>query len=54
MEITSNFYNHLKVVLPEELFKKIYIYYHCDQAQIELALVRVIKKTLSNRDFGGI
>ncbi|MEN3039635.1 MAG: TIGR03915 family putative DNA repair protein, partial [Candidatus Kryptonium sp.] len=51
LEIASTFYNHLKVALPEELFKKIYIYYLCDQAKIEITLVKVIRKTLSNRDY---
>ncbi|MCS7199534.1 MAG: TIGR03915 family putative DNA repair protein [Caldimicrobium sp.] len=50
-EITSSterallFYNHLKKTLPTEFFKKLYIYYLCDQAQLEKPLIRVIKGT---------
>ncbi|MCS7232848.1 MAG: TIGR03915 family putative DNA repair protein [Synergistetes bacterium] len=42
--LAKSFYKQLREKLPEELFKKIYIYYLCDTAKLELPLTKLIKR----------
>ncbi len=47
-EIAKNFYEYLRKNLPIEFFKKIYLYYLCDTAKIEISLIRVLKEIEKN------
>lgn len=47
-ERARTFYRGLKESLPKELFDKIYIYYLCDTAKLELPLAKVLLKVKEN------
>lgn len=44
----KNFYCYLKRNLPREFFEKIYIYYLCDTASVELSLIKVLRQIEKN------
>lgn len=50
-ELAKKFYCYLRRSLPKEFFIKIYTYYLCDTANIELILIRVLFETIKNPDF---
>lgn len=47
-KVAKEFYEYLRKILPDEVFKKIYIYYLCDTARLELPLIRVLKEIEKN------
>ncbi|MCS7279344.1 MAG: TIGR03915 family putative DNA repair protein [Thermodesulfobacteriaceae bacterium] len=51
-ELAKKFNFYLKNILPEEFYKKIYLYYLCDTSQLEMPLVRVLRKLIyENKNF---
>ncbi|MEN2985446.1 MAG: TIGR03915 family putative DNA repair protein [Thermodesulfovibrionaceae bacterium] len=47
-EIAKNFFHYLKKNLPKELFEKIYIYYLCDTAKLEIPLINILREIEKN------
>ncbi len=46
LKVIKEFYLSLEKTLSQELFKKLFLYYLCDTANLELLVARVIHKTL--------
>lgn len=42
-ELAQKFYKTLRGILPDEFFKKIYLFYLCDFANIEIPLIRILR-----------
>ncbi|WP_297214109.1 MULTISPECIES: TIGR03915 family putative DNA repair protein [Thermodesulfovibrio] len=48
IETAKKYYKYLSSKLPKEIFRKIYLYYLCDSAKIEDALIRVLRQSYEN------
>ncbi|MEN3188428.1 MAG: TIGR03915 family putative DNA repair protein [Atribacterota bacterium] len=45
-QLAQEFYRQLKVMLPREIFLKLPLFYLCDQARVEISLVRLLRESV--------
>lgn len=49
-EVARSFFTHLKRLLPNDVFRKVFLYYLCDTAHLEVPFIRAVKKSLKIKD----
>ncbi|MEN3184768.1 MAG: TIGR03915 family putative DNA repair protein [Atribacterota bacterium] len=49
-EVARGFFRHLRRLLPYSIFRKVFLYYLCDAAHLEVPFVRALKESLTRKD----